>query len=82
MVSVSCTCCSSQAADLIPYDNPKHKDNAKEEYEGYGSKAYSVYDNLHKKTSDVFKVSVKFIECIIVLVAFNPPVCLTPGLGT
>jgi hypothetical protein len=48
---------SLQALDAIPFDNPRHKDNAKEEYEGYGSKTYSVYDNLQKKTSDVFKVS-------------------------
>ncbi|XP_070506644.1 uncharacterized protein [Chironomus tepperi] len=45
----------SDAPDLIPFDNPNHKDNAKEEVEGYGSRIYSTYDGLHKKTSDVFK---------------------------
>lgn len=45
-----------QAPDLIPFDNPQHIDNAKDEYEGYGSKVFSVYDGLQKKTSDVFQV--------------------------
>lgn len=45
-----------QAPNLIPYDNPQHIDNAREEYEGYGSKIDSVYDGLHKKTSNVFNV--------------------------
>jgi hypothetical protein len=45
-----------QAPDLIPFDNPHQKDNAKEEVEGYGSKIYTVYDGLHKKTTDVFQV--------------------------
>jgi len=47
---------SFQAPDLIPFDNPHHKDNAIEEGEGYGSRIYSTYDGLHKKTSDVFQV--------------------------
>lgn len=47
---------SFQAPDLIPFDNPHHKDNAIEETEGYGSRIYSTYDGLHKKTSDVFQV--------------------------
>ena len=47
---------SFQAPDLIPFDNPNHKDNAIEEVEGYGSRIYSTYDGLHKKTSDVFQV--------------------------
>lgn len=56
---------SLQAPDLIPFDNPQHIDNAKEEYEGYGSKIYSLYDGLHKKTSDVFQVMFeKYLACI------------------
>lgn len=46
-----------QAPDLIPFDNPEHIDNAKEEREGYGSAIESVYDNLHQKTSNFFNVS-------------------------
>lgn len=52
---------SLQAPDLIPFDNPQHIDNVREENEGYGSKIYSIYDGLQDKTSDVFKVR-DFVE--------------------
>lgn len=45
-----------QAPDLIPFDNPNHIDNVREEGEGYGSSILSVYDRLHQKTSNVFQV--------------------------
>ncbi|KAG5682775.1 hypothetical protein PVAND_012107 [Polypedilum vanderplanki] len=45
----------NDALDAIPFENSPHKDNAKEEYEGFGSKALSIYDNTQKKTSDIFK---------------------------
>lgn len=47
---------SLQAPNLIPFDNPTNIDNVKEESEGYGSKIDSVYDGLHKKSSDIFNV--------------------------
>lgn len=47
---------SFQAPGLIPFDNPSHIDNAKEETEGYGSKIDSVYDGFQKKTLKIFNV--------------------------
>lgn len=46
-----------QAPNLIPFDNPTHIDNAKEETEGYGSKFDSIYDGAHKKTANIFNVT-------------------------
>lgn len=47
---------------MIPYDNPQHIDNAREEYEGYGSKILSIYDGAQKKTSDVFNVNFRLCK--------------------
>lgn len=53
-----------KAPDLIPFENKEDIDNAREEFEGYGSKIDSIYFGVQKKTSDVFNVRLIPLKCL------------------
>ena len=56
-----------QAPGLIPYENPQNIDNAKDEFEGYGSKILSVWDGAQQKTSKVFNVRYRLCKTFFLI---------------